>query len=371
MKWSFKIARLWGIDVYLHVTFLLFLGLMGLQDGLQQGSVSAGVRQTLLLASLFVCVLLHEYGHALAARRYGIRTRDITLLPIGGVARLERLPDKPRQELVVALAGPLVNVAIATCLFVGMKLGGVPVSFQAWVENPSALHTLLLVNVSLVLFNLLPAFPMDGGRVLRALLAMALPPARATQIAAVVGRVMAVGFAVVGVVFHVWMLVFIAVFVWLGAGQEAQAAVARSAFAGVRVAQAMMTDFYVLNPAEPIRRAVDLLLAGTQQDFPVMEADRVVGSLGRKDLFAELSRNGSGGTVGSAMAAATLVLDADEPLEQGAMKLQESGLPFAVVWSAGRPVGLLTMENVGEFVVVRQALATGRRMPPIIVPPSR
>jgi Zn-dependent protease len=185
LGWSLHLGRWLGIDVYLHFTFLLLLAFIGLSQGLIGRSLDAALGGVLFFTGLFVCVLLHEYGHALAARRYGIGTRDITLLPIGGVARLERMPEKPSQEFGVALAGPAVNVIIALGLFIGLKLGG-------WWQPLSSLSTtggniferLLVANVFLVLFNLLPAFPMDGGRVLRALLAMKLNHTRATRIAA-------------------------------------------------------------------------------------------------------------------------------------------------------------------------------------------
>lgn len=365
MKWSFKILRLWGIDVYVHVTFLLLVGLMGLQDGLREGNVGAAVRGALAYVVLFLCVLFHEYGHALAARRYGIRTHDITLLPIGGIARLERLPEEPRQELVVALAGPLVNVIIAGALLAGMALTGTPL-LPTGVATATLAHTLLFVNVSLVLFNLLPAFPMDGGRVLRALLAMKLEPVRATQLAARVGRVMAVVFGIVALTSQQWVLLLIAVFVWIGAGNEAQAMASRSFLHRVPVARAMLTNFEALSPADSLARAIQLILAGSQQDFPVLEQGRAVGVLGRAELFAELARRGDQVPVASVMASPALVVDAAEPLEEAALKLQASGAPIAVVEQAGQVVGLVTLENLGEFLLIQQALSAGRRVPPVI-----
>jgi Zn-dependent protease/CBS domain-containing protein len=367
VKWSFKVVRLWGIDVYVHVTFLLFLALMGLQDWVSGGSLSAALRGVLLLVALFLCVLFHEYGHALAARRYGIKTRDITLLPIGGIARLERLPDDPKQELVVALAGPLVNVIIAAALFAGLLLSGAPLLPGDLAESASPVHLLLFVNVSLVLFNLLPAFPMDGGRVLRALLAMVLEPARATRIAAMVGRFMAVVLAIVAVSFQMWMLLLIAVFVWFGAASEAQAATFRSVMNHVTVARAMLTEFGILSPSDPLAHAEKLILAGSQQDFPVVEDGRVVGVLGRAELFAELARSGNTVPVGSVMNRQVLVVKATDPLETALLRLQEAGVPLAVVEQDGRWVGLLTLENVGEFIAIQQALARRPRVPPVIV----
>ncbi|MEI6071556.1 MAG: site-2 protease family protein [Verrucomicrobiae bacterium] len=219
MRWSYRIARVAGIDVKIHVTFLLLLawfGWMYWQAGGMAGAVQ-GVGFTLLL---FLCVLLHEFGHAFAARAYGIRTPDITLLPIGGVARLERMPDKPVQELVVALAGPAVNVVIGTILIFVLAAKFSMAHFTGLDSLGSSLTAQLLeINIMLVAFNAIPAFPMDGGRVLRALLAMRLDHVLATTIAARVGQVLAVGFAVVGY-FESPMLVFIALFIFSGAQQE-------------------------------------------------------------------------------------------------------------------------------------------------------
>lgn len=213
MGWSLHLGRWLGIDVYLHFTFLLLLAFIGLGQGVVGRSLDAALGGVLFFGGLFFCVLLHEYGHALAARRYGIATRDITLLPIGGVARLERMPEKPSQEFVVALAGPAVNVVIAIGLFVGLKLGGwwQPLSSLS-ASSGNIFERLLVANVFLVLFNLLPAFPMDGGRVLRALLAMKLNYTRATRIAARIGQGMAVLFGFAGL-FGNPMLLLIALFV--------------------------------------------------------------------------------------------------------------------------------------------------------------
>jgi Zn-dependent protease len=229
-------------------------------------------------------VLLHEYGHALAARKYGIATRDITLLPIGGLARLERMPDKPSQELVVALAGPLVNVIIAAGLFLGLTLTGTwqPLA-SLTTTSGNLLERLLAVNVFLVLFNLLPAFPMDGGRVLRSLLALQLDYARATRIAARIGQGMAFVFGFIGL-FTNPMLLLIALFVWVGAAQEAAAAEMKASFTGVTVREAMLTDFKVLAPENTLGDATRLILAGSQQDFPVLSNGQFGGMLGHTQL---------------------------------------------------------------------------------------
>src|SRR5512135_1148628 len=170
MPWSWRLGTVAGIPIYLHGTFLLLIAIVLFSDWVREQSLVAAGAGVLFVLAVFGTVVLHEFGHALTAKRYGIRTRDITLLPIGGVARLERMPDDPKQELWVALAGPAVNVAIAAVLFVWLFVtnGFEPLSNLSMVTG-SFVERLMFVNVTLVLFNLLPAFPMDGGRVLRAL----------------------------------------------------------------------------------------------------------------------------------------------------------------------------------------------------------
>src|SRR5215218_8467611 len=222
MGWSIPIGMVKGTVVRVHITFLLFLAWIGVA-AFARGGQGAALQSVVYILLLFLCVLLHEFGHVFAARRYGIQTPDITLLPIGGVARLERIPEKPTQELVVALAGPAVNVVIAALLF--LALGGLPsMGDGTQVQNPGVdlLGRLAWVNISLVVFNLIPAFPMDGGRVLRALLAYRLGYARATEIAASVGQVVAFALGIIGL-FYSPILVFIAIFVYLGAAAEAGA----------------------------------------------------------------------------------------------------------------------------------------------------
>ena len=315
MKWSFKIARMLGIDVFLHASFLLVLAFIAVTHWLAHGSLVAVVSGVGFFVALFACVLLHEYGHALMARHFGVGTKDITLLPIGGVARLERMPDKPVQELWVALAGPAVNVVIAAALAVCLTLTG------AW-EPLTALSTtgggfaerLLAVNVLLVLFNMIPAFPMDGGRVLRAVLAMRMEYARATRISVSIGQGLALVFGVIGF-FSNPFLMLIAVFIWFGAGQEAAATEMKATIRGLPVREAMLTDFRTLTPHATLGDATRLLIKGSQQDFPVLEDDRVVGILTHSRLFEVLRERGEWTRVSVAMERDFRTLSADEPLE--------------------------------------------------------
>jgi Zn-dependent protease/CBS domain-containing protein len=364
MKWSWKIGEFAGIGVYMHATFLLLLGWVAFvhwQDGQSGAAVVSGLAFVL---AIFACVVAHEYGHALTARRFGIRTREITLLPIGGVARLERMPDEPRQELWVALAGPLVNVVIAGGLFLWLQFTGalVPVE-QLAVQSGSFLERLMMVNLFLAAFNMLPAFPMDGGRVLRAVLASRMEYTRATQLAANVGQGMAFLFGFAGL-FGNPMLLFIALFVWIGAAQEASAVQMKSALGGIPVSRAMLSDFRTLQPGDTLARAAELILAGSQHDFPVVEGDRVAGVLTRADLIGALSAQDLQRPVADIMQRQFQVADAGDMLEGAMERLQACACHTLPVLRDGRLVGLVTMDNVGEFVLIHAALA-GKQPPRI------
>jgi Zn-dependent protease len=359
MKWSWKIGRFAGIDVYVHATFLLLVAFFGFSYWQQTRTLGGTLEGLAFLLALFLSVVLHEYGHALTARRYGIKTRDITLLPIGGVARLERMPDKPLQELWVALAGPAVNLVIAVVLLVYLLVSNsfIPLSGMSLTGGPFV-ERLLSINLSLMLFNLLPAFPMDGGRVLRALLALRLDYVRATQIAASVGQGMAFLFGIVGL-FSNPFLVFIALFIWIGAQQEASMVQMKYALGGIPVRQAMLTEFKTLGPADRLHKAMEYILAGTQQDFPVLEAERVTGILTRADLLAALSRHSGDLRVDAIMRRDFEQVHPGDMLEAAFARLQACGCHIFPVVQDGRLVGLLTSENVGEFLMVQSAL--GRR----------
>jgi Zn-dependent protease len=377
MRWSFRIARILGIDIKLHLTFLLLPLLFGLPAyASSNGSFGAALEAVLPLLLLFGCVLLHEFGHALAARHYGIHTVDITLLPIGGVARLERMPEEPIQELVVALAGPLVNVVII--LGLGLILGWDDVRWAlgSRVEETADLRVplfLLAVNVKLVLFNLIPAFPMDGGRVLRALLAFRLGHPRATRIAAAVGQVFAMLFALAGlgvllpeVVGWNPMLIIIAFFIYTAGSQEAAAAQIRSLTRSVRLTEAMITDFRSLPPGATLADAVELLMRTSQHDFPVVDGEgQVLGVLTRQDLIAGLGGLGGPATpVAEVMRREVPTVSMHASFEEAFMLMQSSGSPaLPVVDHRGRLVGLITPDNVGEMMMVHSVLSREGRPP--------
>lgn len=356
MKWSWKVGRFAGIDVYVHTTFLLLIAFYGYSFWQQTRTVSGTLEGIGFLLALFLSVVLHEYGHALTARRYGIKTRDITLLPIGGVARLERMPDKPLQELWVALAGPAVNLVIGIILLIYLVISNtfVPLTGLNLTSGPF-IERLMSVNLLLVGFNLIPAFPMDGGRVLRALLALRLDYLRATQIAAAIGQGLAFVFGIVGLMINP-MLIFIALFVWIGAQQEASMVQMKSALGGIPVQNAMLTEFKTLQPLDTLKQAVEHILAGTQQDFPVVNEKRVVGILTRSDLLTALSRHSESSRVEEVMRRDFETVHPNDMLETASLRLQACGCSVFPVIQDDQLVGLLTMENIGEFLMIKSAI---------------
>ncbi len=361
MSWSIPLGRVLGTEIRLHLTFFLLLAWIWFTH-YAAGGAGAAWDGVIFIALIFFCVVLHEFGHALAARRYGIATPDITLLPIGGVARLERIPEKPSEELFVALAGPAVNVVIAFVLL--LVAGGLPdpaIAVTPQSPGHAMLDRLFWVNVTLVVFNLIPAFPMDGGRVLRALLGYRLGHRRATEIAATVGQVVAFGLGFLGLLGGGPLLVFVALFVWLGASAESQAVAMRDVARGLIAEDAMITRFEALPTTASIADAAELLIRTAQTEFPVVDGGgRLRGVLTRSHLVRALREAGPEAPVLEAMAADVPVVPHRMPLDRALETMREAAGPVGVVDGAGRLVGLLTQENLGEMMLVEAARAHRR-----------
>jgi Zn-dependent protease/CBS domain-containing protein len=362
MRWSGRIGQVAGIDIYVHWTFwLLILWLLGVHL-IHGQTVQTALEGVGLILAVFACVVLHELGHALAARRFGIQTKDITILPIGGVARLERMPEEPVQELWVALAGPMVNLLLAAGIFVVLALAFSWASITDMrLLGGNFLTKLMVINVSLAIFNLLPAFPMDGGRVVRALLASRFDYAQATQWAATLGQAMAFLFGAVGLLLGNFWLLFIALFVYLGAQQEAYAVQIRSVLRGVPVRSAMITQFRTLSADDPLQRALEELISGYQQDFPVLQGEQLVGLLTRSDVLRALSEGRREARVGDLMRHICQVVEDLDMLETTYQRMQEGQCPVLPVLRAGSLVGLITLENIAEWMMIQSALASGRK----------
>ncbi len=358
MRWSWRIGRIGGVDIFIHVTFLMLLAWVGISHWVEHRNLAESLIGVAFISVIFGCVVLHELGHALAARRFGIVTRDITLLPIGGVARLERMPDKPLQELWVAIAGPLVNVVIASVLFIGLTVTDqwMPLS-EITVSSGSFFQRLLLVNVSLVVFNMIPAFPMDGGRVLRAVLALSMNYTLATQIAASIGQAIALIFGFLGIIIGNPILLLIALFVWIGAAQESSMTQMKSALSGIPVSHAMLTEFRTVTPADDLTAVLQLVMAGSQADFPVVEHGQVVGIVTRADLLTAVAQRGPQSVVADIMQRQFETVDPNEMLEGAFARLEACACHTLPVVRNGQLVGLVTAENVGEFLMIQAALA--------------
>ena len=340
----------------MHATFLLLL-LWAAITAYQEAGPAAAADLTLFLLSLFACIVLHEFGHIRMASRFGVHTPEVILLPIGGVARLERIPDEPRQELLIAIAGPAVTLVIAgALLIIALLLGFHPSLHDPVPAQQPFVVRLMTVNVYLLLFNLLPIFPLDGGRVFRALLAQRLGLMRATRIAGGVGQAAAVLMGVYGFISTAPMLMLVALFVYLGAGAETAAVESRLAGEGLSVAQMMVTDFRTIAIHATLSQAVELLLAGEQGEFPVVDnLGRTEGLLTRDNLISGLHARGPQSTVAEAMTAPVPVVAPTVGFQEALAKLKSSRLPALPVVEGGALVGLLTLDNITDLLLVRRA----------------
>ena len=364
MSWSLNIGSIAGTAIRIHFTFLLFLVWIFVANW-ASGGPPAAWQGLIFILLLFACVLAHEFGHIFTARAFGVPTPDVTLLPIGGVARLARIPEEPRQEFLIAIAGPLVNVAIAVVLL----LLGAHLNARDLVAMESSrislIDRLAAVNLFLAVFNMIPAFPMDGGRVLRALLAIKLGHVRATEIAATIGQLVAFGLGFLGL-FGNPLLIFIAIFVYLAASSEAHLVAIRAMSRDVPVSAAMITNYATLTPDEHIEAAINTLLHTSQTEFPVIDADRrLVGLLGRDGIIRALKTLGPDARVTDAMMKDVPTVDSRTCLEDAFRILQEKSAPaVGVVDRVGRLIGLITSETVGEMLMVKSAMPRGTRIGP-------
>ncbi len=350
---SLGTLRIFGIPVRLHFTFvllLIFLVFIGIGDQ-QSGAFTA-----LYVLALFGSVVLHEAGHAVMARHYGISTIEIVMFPIGGVSRSERAP-KAREELWIALAGPLVSLVIGVALWFGVaaRQGFVSLDDLRQPTDANLAERIAIGNLILCAFNLLPALPMDGGRILRSLLAPHRSMEEGTRLAALIGRALAVMIGLAGLLLSNFMLVFVALFIYLGAAQEGAAARGRLLSSGFPVRAAMITDFRTLQHGDTIRDAGNLLLATAQADFPVMHGETVTGLLTRSLLVRAMMAQGAEAYVAGAMDREFLRLSPDAPLTEVLPQLTPSGSCALVMDGEDHLLGMVTAENVSEFLLLRQA----------------
>jgi Zn-dependent protease len=360
MKWSWKIARVAGIDIYVHATFLALIYLIGNSYWKQQGTLTAVASGVGYILALFFCVVLHELGHSLMARRYGIQTRYITLLPIGGIALLEKTPDDPRQEINVAIVGPAVNFFIAIVLYLYLHFANTVVAGEQFGMNgESFLYRLMMVNLFLGAFNLLPAFPMDGGRILRAALALRMDHGKATQKAASVGQFLAVGMGLLGIMYNPFLL-FIAIFIWFGAAFESNADQLQSILGHASARHAMLREFHTLSPEDSLARVVELTLAGSQKDFPVECHNTMYKILHYDDLIKGLQERGEQARIAELPLQDILKVDIDEPLGKLLQSIQGDPRQTICVTENGHVVGLLNLGTIVEMIKIQEAVKQHR-----------
>lgn len=355
MKNALYIGTVAGIKIFIHWTFLILIGWIvfsNLSRGLGGEEILWAV---VFILTIFACVTLHELGHALAAKRFRIKTRDITLLPIGGVAQMESLPEKPGEELVVAVAGPAVNFVIFIILFFALPRPASPEMEQLQHIGPANfLYALMVVNMWLALFNLIPAFPMDGGRVFRALLAFRMDRTRATRVAAGLGQLLAMGFIFLGLFYNPF-LVFIGLFIFIGAQAEAQQTETQSMLKGFTVRDALLAEVPAIEADATIRSAADLLLQSQNKYFVVNSGGKPEGTLGRDEIIKALGEVDGQTPVRQAMRKDVMYLSPTMPIEEAWKMMQQQDQPFALVASNGEIVGALDTDNIAEFVMIRSA----------------
>jgi Zn-dependent protease len=362
MKRALSFPKIAGIDIYVHWTFsilIIYIIYTNLRAGLNAVQIGWSVGFVL---SLFICVVLHELGHALAARRYGIQTKDITLYPIGGVARLEKMPEHPRQELVVALAGPAVNFIITLLL--------APFIFTShWLPDQNQkelvigyqnfLPMLGMLNVWLALFNLIPAFPMDGGRVLRALLSMRMSREKATQIAAGIGKLLAFGFVLIGFYSNPF-LIFIGLFIILGANAEEQMVKTQALIVDLTAKDALMTQYQTLDKNEPISNAIKLLLNGQAKNFLVTDQGQPFGTLNRDDIIRGIEQHHESDPVQTITQTELVYISENTPLNDVFMEFRKNRIPLVLVKDKHEVKGIIDAENIAELIMVHAARKENR-----------
>lgn len=361
MGWSFRIARVRGIDIKVHATFFLILvfGAFQWAGSVPGNPVEGALFGMMLMILLFTCVTLHELGHSIAAQLFNIPVREIVLFPLGGVAFITRSPEQPLHELIIAAAGPAVNVVIAAILFV--VTGGIGIDFMdvnallVALREPSLttmLIWLLFANISLVIFNMIPAFPLDGGRILRAILAMGLGNVRATQIAAAIGQISAVILGVIGIANGQLLLTLIAIFIFFGAGQERGLSEARTVLNTLRVGDAYNKHALNLQVGDRVSTVVEYILTSYQPDFAVLQGSNIIGVITRNDVLRTLANDSADRYVTEIMQREFLRVEADKSLDEVREILMERGAQLAAVFDGPRYLGLISLDDISEAFTV-------------------
>lgn len=356
-SWSLYVGKFFDIKVFIHWTFWIVVGWIFLMHWQGGTAIGQGIRGVFFILALFLCVVLHEFGHALTARRFGVVTKDITLYPIGGVASLVEMPEKPWQEFLVAVSGPAVSFAIGAVLWIVLTVTGqMPASFGSNdIFKMPFLFGLMVANIALAIFNLIPAFPMDGGRAFRALLSFVMDKTLATRIAAGLGQLLAIVFVFLGFFYNFW-LIFIGLFIFLGAGGESSLQRLKSSLKDLKVKDALMHSFTVLSSSDTLGGAVDALLNSRETEFVVADEGKPVGILSKNKIIQGLSEQGKEAPVTDFMDTDFFVVHPETDLPKFFQQVLEKGQTLALVMDGEKLLGLIDRENVEEKILIREAL---------------
>ncbi len=366
MKWSLSLGRIFGIKLSIHWTFIILLGFIFITQVLSGMGFSGAMLGVGYILTVFACIVLHELGHALTAKRFNIVTKNITLLPIGGLAMMERMPEKPGQEFLIAIAGPMVNVVIAFGLYLFLIFtGGIPSmeELKTFMETQSSMITgeyflfnLMAVNLFICLFNMIPAFPMDGGRILRAILCYIFNRSKATIIAARIGQFFAVLLIFAG--FYVnFLLIFIGIFIFLSAGGESIYEAAKSVLSGYKVKDVFRTHYKSLSPSDKLEKVINMLFNEQNEKFLVIDGNTVKGVLTSKNVINALSEFGKDTPVSNVMEKDFPVFQTETELVEVYDKMMINRTMFSPVYDNGQLVGVVDKENIDNLILVKQALS--------------
>jgi Zn-dependent protease/CBS domain-containing protein len=369
MSWSFRLVTIRGIPVRIHASFVLVL-VAAVVSGLMNGGdwLRSSAFMLVLVLLLFACVALHELGHSLVAQRYGVQVRDITLWPIGGVARVSRMPSKPSQEFLITAAGPATNLVLALLFgalaltWIGpdqlLRMAASPRLLNRFIASQAVQPLILLLainNLTLALFNLIPAFPMDGGRLLRSGLALFLPFRRATLFAALLGQALAVVMAVIGVLNGNFLLGLVGVFVFIAAWQERRQLLLTESLKGVAVRRAMRPIGVRLNPELSLGQAAAQAASTPQPAYLVVEGSRLAGVLYREDLLAALRKNGPTASITPYIQRSSLRLQPEETLDVALQRIAQGQTGLALVVEGGQVIGMVSQTDLLHLAEILRA----------------
>ena len=342
MRGSIKLFEIFGISINIHITFLLLPILF---------FFTSGVNGVLLVLIIFTCVTFHELMHSLVAKKFGIEVRDITLLPIGGVASMSKIPDSPKQEFLISVAGPLSNIFLAAML-------GLLFYYTQWIPRKVLFHPLSgeslaytlawlpWANIYLAAFNMLPAFPMDGGRVLRAILALKMDYMKATRIAVGIGHAFAVFFGFWGLITGNIVLILIALFIYIAASSEETQVSVTETLKSYRVKDVLNSQFLTLEKSTPVSKVLEFIFHSHQEDFPVMDADRMAGFITRNDIMIAAHQFGPDKPVGEIMRTDLPVITPEDKLLKVQAVMEKNQVRALPVTSAGQLRGIVTLEDI-------------------------